>query len=35
VVLERGEQERAEFAFEPIDAAKRPVFQQMQEKPLG
>ena len=34
VVLERGEQERAEFTFEPVNAAKRPVFQQVQEKTL-
>ncbi len=35
VVLERGEQERAEFPFEPINAPQRPVFQQVQEKTLG
>ena len=35
VVLERGEQERPEFAFEPVNAGKRPVFEQVQEKTLG
>jgi hypothetical protein len=35
VVLERGQQERPEFAFEPVNAGKRPVFQQVQEKTLG
>jgi hypothetical protein len=35
VVLERGEQERPEFTFEPVKAGKRPVFQQVQEKTLG
>ena len=35
VVLERGEQERPEFTFEPVNARKRPVFQQVQEKTLG
>ena len=27
VVLERGEQERPKFTFEPVNARKRPVFQ--------
>ena len=27
VILERGEQERPEFTFEPVKAGKRPVFQ--------
>ena len=35
VVLERGEQERAEFTFEPVDAGKRPMFDHVQEKTLG
>ena len=35
VVLERGEQERPEFTFEPVNARERPVFQQVQEKTLG
>jgi hypothetical protein len=34
VVLERGEQERPEFPFEPVNAGKRPALQQVQEKPL-
>jgi hypothetical protein len=33
--MERGEQERVEFAFEPVNTGKRPVFQQVQEKTLG
>ena len=35
VVLEGGEQERPEFTFEPVNAAKCPVFQQVQEKTLS
>ena len=35
VVLERGQQERPKFAFEPVNAGKRPAFQQVQEKTLG
>ena len=35
VVLERGEQERPESAFEPVNSPKRPVFQKVQEKTLG
>ena len=35
VVLERGEQERPEFTFEPVNARKRPVFDHVQEKALG
>ena len=33
-VLQRGEQERPELPFEPVNARKRPVFQQVQEKTL-
>jgi hypothetical protein len=35
MVLERSEQERPEFAFESINARKRPMFQQVQEEALG
>jgi hypothetical protein len=35
VVLERGEQERSKFTFEPVNARKRPVFQWVQEETLG
>ena len=35
VVLERGEQERPEFTFEPVNAGKRPMFDHVQEKTLG
>jgi hypothetical protein len=35
VVLERGEQKRAELPFELVDTGERPVFQQVQEKALG
>ena len=34
VVLQRGEQERPELPFESVNARKRPVFQQVQEKTL-
>ena len=35
VVLERGEQERPKFTFEPVNARKRPAFDHVQEKRLG
>jgi len=35
VILERGEQERPEFTFEPVNAGKRPVLHHVQEKTLG
>jgi hypothetical protein len=35
VVLKRGEQERPERTLEPVNAAKRPMFQQVQEKALS
>jgi hypothetical protein len=35
VVSERGEHERPEFTFEPVNAGKRPVFQQGAGKNLG
>jgi hypothetical protein len=35
VVLERGEQQRPEFPFEPVNAGNRPALQQVQEKPLA
>jgi hypothetical protein len=31
-VLQRGEQERSEIPFEPVNTRKRPVFQQVQEE---
>jgi hypothetical protein len=34
VVLERGEQERPEFTFKPVNACKRPVFHHVQKKTL-
>src|SRR4029077_14959968 len=35
VVLERGEQKRSEFSFEPVDVGECPLLQQVQEKTLG
>jgi hypothetical protein len=35
VVPERGEQERPEFTFEPVNAGQGPMFDHVQEKPCS
>jgi hypothetical protein len=35
IVLKTGQQKRLKLASEPINLAERPMFQKVQEKPLG